>query len=303
MAPRRLLPWSYLISSGSGTSAHSLVPPQPANVTSEDRNNPLSGLKVAIQMTTHLSKQHQAFLTRCWPAATQRLTLLKHSDLILFTSLNSSHLDEWLRPLEFTNKTVRHYVGDERDPYHGGAKLGLVDPLEKGYLDAYDWVIRLNPDVLIRNDTWLLTALVDPDIDGVFSWCSIPSKLLPKNDVMALQLPRAAVLDSNQTFLDGETSLIHTDFMAFRPRAVVMDTRDSARQYAKEIRNTEIHATKVMAPIISSGRHVQLFKGVCNRYLMRIVGRESPVVHAHNLLDSCPDYFDAHGEDASGGLY
>jgi hypothetical protein len=291
------------------TSVHSPVALLPAEVSSDDRNDPMAGLRVAIQMTTHLSKIHRGFLTRCWPAATRRLTLLRHSDLIVFTSLNSSHLDEWLGPLEFANKTVRHYVADERDPYHGGAKLGLVDPLEKGYLDAYDWVIRLNPDVLIRNETWLLTALQDPNIDGVFVWCSIPSSTFSNSSVMAFQRPRSAALDSNQAVpqhdqeTNGKMRLIHTDFMAFRPRAVTLDSRDSARQYARSIRNTELHATKVMSSIISSGRHVRLVNAKCHRTVMRVVGRESPVVHDHGLLDSCPDYFDAHGKNRIGAKY
>jgi hypothetical protein len=284
----------------------------------ESRINPLAGLKVAIHMTTHLSELHKDFLRRCWPAATQRLTLLKQSDLILFTSSNSSDLDEWLEPLQFANKTVRYYDPDETDPYHGGAKLALVDPLEGGYLDIYDWVIRLNPDVLIRNETWLLTALQNPDIDGIFAWCNMPTREFPAADVMALRR-RAAFLDSDPsaqqyaretsypdtnpfkgrssvTSSDEETiSLIHTDFMAFRPRAIALDSRKSARHLSREIGNTEFHATKVMESIISSGRHARIEGGGCFRYSMRMLGRESPVIHFHELLGFCPDYFDAHG--------
>jgi hypothetical protein len=259
------------------TSGYRPVEPQSGEPPDEDRksDNPLAGIKIAIQMTTHLSESHLAFLHRCWPVATQRLTLFKHSDLILFTSSNSSRLDEWLEPLEFANKTVRHYDVVKEDPYHGGAKLALVDPFEKGYLDGYDWVIRLNPDVLIRNETWLLAALQNPDIDGIFVWCSPPP----------------------------EDVKIHTDFMAFRPRAVVHDPEKSPRQYAREIERTEPHAETIMSSIIKSGRHARLPGGECYRRLRRVVGKESPVVHAHNLVKFCPDYFDAHGVARPGGMY
>ena len=33
----------------------------------------------------------------------------------------------------------------------------------------YDWVVRLNPDVMLVRDDWLLKTMSDPTVDGIFN--------------------------------------------------------------------------------------------------------------------------------------
>ena len=40
-----------------------------------------------------------------------------------------------------------------------------------GWFEGYDWVVRLNPDVLVRNDTFLLQAMGDDAVHGIFVDC------------------------------------------------------------------------------------------------------------------------------------
>jgi hypothetical protein len=73
-----------------------------------------------------------------------------------------------------------------------GANQGPRLTFQKGWFDDYDWVIRINPDVLIRNLTWLLQQLQNPNVEGIFH---------------------------DSTPRRGHQ--LHTDFFAVRPKAVM----------------------------------------------------------------------------------
>jgi hypothetical protein len=136
-----------------------------------------------------------------------------------------------------------------------GANLGMKLGVSEQWFAPYDWIIRINPDVLIRNSTWLLdTMLRDPEADGIFVDCL------------------------------GKTPRIHTDFFAVRPRSLA----DSAfsqiefEPYSKTMLNHERTAHIAFTPIVQSGRaryvpNVQPSNGFC-----RLRGIESPIYHWHN---------------------
>ena len=53
-----------------------------------------------------------------------------------------------------------------------GAMDALQQAAKHNWFQNYDWIIRLNPDVIIRNDTWMLdTILHDPSASGLFINC------------------------------------------------------------------------------------------------------------------------------------
>merc|ERR1719491_1899132 len=72
----------------------------------------------------------------------------------------------------------------------------MREAMVKGWFAKYDWVVRLNPDVILRNDTFLLrTMRHDRDAAGVLIDC-----------------------DARRPW-----DLIHTDFFAARPAALSPD--------------------------------------------------------------------------------
>lgn len=82
--------------------------------------------------------------------------------------------------------------------WHEGAILALTRALEGKWFDAYDWIIRINPDVIIRDERFLLDNMLDKDVDGIFASCY-------RNNCTA-----------------GCTgNLVHTDFFAVRPRILL----------------------------------------------------------------------------------
>jgi hypothetical protein len=58
------------------------------------------------------------------------------------------------------------------NPGHSeGAVVAMNEGFARGYFNAYDWVIRVNADALIRDDSWLLITFEHKEIHGVFADC------------------------------------------------------------------------------------------------------------------------------------
>ena len=104
-----------------------------------------------------------------------------------------------------------------------GATKAVTDAFgEKGYqekwFEGYDWVIRLNADVLLMDDTWLRKTMENASIDGIFGACM------------------------------GDQ--IHTDFFALRPQAVDYKLVDEcSNKYG-----AEKHFTCAIANLLRSKR-------------------------------------------------
>ncbi|CAE7338935.1 unnamed protein product [Symbiodinium necroappetens] len=214
-------------------------------------------LRVGIFMTTHWSTLHQQFMP-CWETARQQLTLVRNADLILYTSGNIGSKD--LEKLGFGNLTIKHY---KQAKYEEGAIQATIDAFgskgqQEKWFDRYDWVVRLNPDVLIMDDNWLLETMGNSSVDAIFVDC---------------------------------VGQINTDFFAVRPHVIQANLADSCTSGPGDT-NAETHFTCVVSTIISSGRYVWV-KGAQNIGGCRVAGAESPVVHEHGFRKCCPDYLSA----------
>jgi hypothetical protein len=208
-----------------------------------------------------LPTKHLRYLP-CWSDAIQRMKIFKNADLILYSSVQPSA--NVLEQLPFQNTYVKLY---KNGGYQEGAVQAMMEPFGENvtWFDNYDWVIRLNPDVLIRNDTWLIQTMLDPSIDGIFHDC-FGAKIYPLHK-------------------------IHTDFVAFRPKAV---NRTMVLEAGLNISTAEAHLTQGFGNILDSRRFtvvdgaVNPINGTC-----RIEGPNSPIVHSHDLWRRCPHYYDA----------
>ena len=50
--------------------------------------------------------------------------------------------------------------------------LGLDTAEREGWWSGYDWVVRLNPDVIIRDDAFLRTQMARDDVDAIVANCN-----------------------------------------------------------------------------------------------------------------------------------
>ena len=257
--------------------------------------------KYAIYMTTHMSTEHIEFLTNCWPTAIQTLPLLRHADFIVYASGNNTNnqhdriLQQVLnsgstnstsssrskvRIYRHVQKSIRQYGPKWRTNVkkQDGAVKAMVDPFlttkETSWFDGYDWIVRLNPDVLIRDDTWLLRIMEDNSNNT-------------NNTVDAIVIPF-----TSKKF----TNALHSDFFAFRPHAINGTALIEMYQQQKQddTRHAESHVYVGFQHLIQQGRVITLPNASHRKYHARTTGPDCDIVHDHKMLQYCPNYFDSH---------
>jgi hypothetical protein len=238
-----------------------MSPEHEGRTQTHNRKKRWSDVKLAIYMTTHLPREHLIYFP-CWNDAIQRMDIFKYADLILYTS--SHPTSEQLTMLPFRNIIVKRY---NNTGYQEGAIQSMIDPFVNNatWFDKYDWVIRINPDVLIRHDAWLIQTMMNTSFDGIFHDCY------------------------NQNYYSNPKPKLHSDFYAFRPSAV-----DREMVLKSERKNAEFHLTAAFRNIYDSGRFA-FVEGARNsrRGNCRIEGTNSPVIHDHDLWTACPYYYNS----------
>jgi hypothetical protein len=136
-----------------------------------------------------------------------------------------------------------------------GVKLGWVFNSTQSHDRAvvvYDWMIRINPDVLIRKASWFLETMANSTIQGIF--------------------------------VDCNKRQLHTDFFAVRPSALSPDAFSTMGVKANKL-NHERTAYREFKHILEDGSSyrfvpdVEPSQGSC-----RVRGNGASVYHAH---DSC----------------
>ena len=322
-----------------------------------DVNEPLP-FKVALYMTTHLNKEHVDFLTKCWPAALQRMPLLHQADLILYTS-SEEHDDlfamandddesggagdgggvdtdkgkpkkkSWFRkqsrkPVGFHNVVIHRYQEDTRHQNEVPSKidqyrqkqLGSIsavmapyelrtNPMNKqlyipkskmktisstiddennpqnitltsSWFDGYDWIVRLHPDVLLRRDDWLIQTMKNSSVDAIL-----------------------IDYDHQQAHMNNKKALIHSDFYAFRPHALdvsalLQNQQTQQEETPDEIPHAETHLYAGFEKVVQQKRVAWLPNVQRYRDWGRVTGPEADVLHWHDAVKRCPNYFGAH---------
>jgi hypothetical protein len=209
--------------------------------------------RILLYITTHFSTSQMDFLRVCWPFAISKSILLQTADIAVFSTgaTNYTLLRETFPPPR--NLTVTEY---NNPGYQEGAVLALQVAGRDNLFDGYDWVIRLNPDVIIRNDTWILATMRDPDVDGIFINC-----------------------------FKGKKNWIrlHTDFSAFRPAHLPKGTFINTT-----FRVAEKQFTRDMETVLQSERFRWLKDGRPDEYKRcRVDYKDSPVIHDHDYIHNC----------------
>ena len=214
-------------------------------------------LKVMLYVTTHMSSQHIWYLKSCWIPALQNSLLLRSSDVVVHLNPSNNTVREEGKKLlkaTFQNQTIT--IHDRSNPgYQSGAISALEDAAKEGWFKGYDWVIRVNPDVIIRNDTYMLDIM--------------------QND------PNATAILINCANLNPQNPQVHTDFFAIKPGALAPNTFINST-----IGNAEYSFTNdIGADILNKGNHRWIKnsepkRGICRAGYYRKED-ERDVTHSH----------------------
>ena len=183
-----------------------------------------------------------------------------------------------------------------------GANIALIDGAKRNLFQNYDWVIRINPDVLIYNDTFILdTILHDPQALAVLVDCNNEQKHQKQLQKQQKQQQQQQLDTTNSTSNGsmGYQHIIHTDFFAIRSEFleayrtadhILQQTTEKGKEKEKPW-NAELLATKLFQPVHEQGGARWLpntgIRGKACRVGDTNVAN-SPVVHSHGFLDKCP---------------
>ena len=128
---------------------------------------------VLLFVTTHLTPLHLRFLETCWPSATRASPFIQSADVLVFVT---GELDDAKRRVldiafpPWTNRSIIHTTLPNAG-YNRGAMDALAQADAHGWFSNYDWVVRLNADVIIRDDRFLSAIVARHDVDAVFVDC------------------------------------------------------------------------------------------------------------------------------------
>jgi len=217
----------------------------------------LDNIRVLVYITTHLPPAHMDFLRKCWPSIIKNSVLLQHADMLMFSG-GSPPAD--ILADSFMGKKVR-VERYNNSGYQEGAMLALEAATAQRWFDGYDWVIRVNPDVLILDDEWLIKNMLDSGVDGIFADCT------------------DTICSSHCT-----GSLVNSDFFAVRAEHL---GPASFTGLQGTFSSAELQITEAFSKLIGQGRDRWIpntnMQGAC-----RIRGDGVPVLHAHSVVSQCP---------------
>jgi len=207
-------------------------------------------LKVRLLITTHLPEWHLKFINKCWPKIIATVPLLQQAEVLLYASKEPPKTFVQL----FRNITVHQY---NNPGYQEGAIQAMVDADKHGWMRGYDWVIRINPDVIIRNDTWLRGMMENPEVDGIFTDCY-----------------------SRNCHQHCTNNIWHSDFFAFRPHAIPKNAFLETKAHS-----AEAHAKLVFQKYIAKTGRDRWLKGSKQHGNCRVLHRD--IIHDHAYADKC----------------
>jgi len=229
---------------------------------------------VLLYVTTHLSTNHFRCWT-CWPHMLGRLQYIsRHADLTVYAGydqlkLSLAHVQAWLNSARsmLPNGTVRFFAGSNPG-YESGAKLALQHAAREGWFNAYSWVIRVNPDVLVLDEAPLVRWMKMPDVSGVFANC------VGFDDRHPEPYPWTNV-----------TRHLHTDFTAFRP-SVLPRGKDAYKRY-QSFGAAEWVMTKMLEGVVKNGSdaYIMPFLPYDNMSSTPCRVKSSSIWHAHDQVE------------------
>ena len=249
------------------------------NTSSVDQNKPK--LNNLIFIATHMSDQHMQYFEYCWRDALKHSLLLNSSDITFYLTPGEEKENQsiaFLRDVFKDHKKKVSFYTDENVGLRFGATRAYRKADRWGWFLGYDWVFRMNPDVIIQNDSWFLSTMEnDHNVTLMYSECF-----------------EGPEIDFGSNYdIPNQAIWIHTDFTAFKPNELPNNTLGS--MYMK---HAEGSMGRAMSSFVEKRQHRQIPGVARTRGLRcRLDGnkKKSPVVHYHQSIDppnyECPATF------------
>lgn len=243
---------SYTFASVSNTTGNNNGPP-----------NPTFNFRPLLFITTHMSDAHIWYLLSCWPPAMQHSQILAKSDVMVYLTSSIEQKDDLRRHINILRDRFQHQnltIHLKTNPgYEEGAMAAMKDAALEKWFEGYDWVVRLNPDVIIRNETFILDTMQnDHNATGILIDCDSKNPL----------------------------SMINTDFFAIKPSAL---DKNAFMNVSMDVTVEGHFSIDIRNSIINKGNHRWVPGSQPTWHTCRAgFGREmesADVVHHHKGVD------------------
>jgi len=181
--PMDILPWPLDIAVHVAAGTYSHRPP--VSYASHRAKAPVPEYgRVLLYISTHMSDQHEAYFRYCWRNILAKSPLLQNADVAVHLTPNDPKerkpAMELLKDI-FQDHNLMVYLRNYQGAlFEGdnavktkqvGAMMTMYEAVHYKYFDGYDWVVRVNPDVLIRDDTWFRQEMTNPDLSALLVNC------------------------------------------------------------------------------------------------------------------------------------
>jgi len=237
--------------------------------------------KTLIYITTHMSEDHKQMFKNCWPLALKNSRLLNSSNIMIYMTPKANEVKESIHLIKktFKNHNFNIYISVNKG-WNEGAMAALTQGEQEGFFDGYEWVFRMNPDVMLQSDKWFLETMKnDKGASLFYVECQFEEVTFP--GVKAL----------------------HTDFFAFKPGSLPT----GIFQHNPD-RSAEISFTMQMKPLIEANKHRQIPNAHPEaNHVCHIDGNmNAPIYHYHEYFINprknkgksvCPAIFSASEND------
>lgn len=194
-------------------------------------------LKLLILITTHFSQSHRRFLEDCWPnLVSQPLIIqififtsqkiLKNLFSILIITVNSIFPKfNYTKPTTLMIQTDHYDHNEERQI---GAKSVMHDPRMQCIFQNYEWIMRLNPDVIVFDTRRIVKMMRIPHLDAMTCNCNWRiAKEYNQTSAESIVLAKPWPKKEYKEFGPWEHPIVMTDFIIFRPRAIAVNQTHS----------------------------------------------------------------------------
>jgi len=222
--------------------------------------------RVLLYVTSHMSPQHEMFLKYCWPNILARSALLQEVDVAVYLNPGEGERKEAMDVLKdtFADQNLKVYLRSKAEK-QAGAKTAMYEAITSDFFSGYDWVIRLNPDVIVRDDSFLMQTMADPSVSALLINCE-------------------AEWGGGGVFEGSEQGLrVHTDFFVIKPDVLTVN-----HYLPLSAKDAELSFTRsIQESVLDNGSHRWIPDASPKSYLCRAGdGRafsESPIVHKHQF--------------------
>ena len=217
-------------------------------------------MRILLFVTTHLSPTHKQFLSTCWRQMLLQ-PFFQNADVIFYLTEAMARASDLESLSQFSKALVTSGVKGLL-PWAGGqgpATAAMHDPHMFGVWRRYDWVIRLNPDVVVYNPDRLQRYMESPNVDAVLGSCSTPSTNPLDRRVMS-------------------------DFVVFRPGRINLTTavhRRSNEEGKLQELNAENDLSYILRPIVERNRSVWIYEKTSGQNCRTKLPHE--IMHEHDL--------------------